>query len=353
MKKFLFVVFIFAGYILLIELVCRGWIHFRGDALQRAALVLQGDDRLGWRQKPELNTTFEKTSVITDKAGFRMNSEKNQQLSDAQILVLGPSSAFGWGVEDSETYSRILQKETGLNVFNAGQIGFGVEQGLRLWEEFIAAKNLRYVIIAYGVNDIDRYRFYGANGSSDEDFFRQPESSRLNVLERVSFPSAFINLASRAINEVRLLWPCPPQKVPELRATPERWQQKMNELAEMVSQAGATPVFLSSAFYFSRQVDESLNSKSDELYAKSARAAADGMCSDARAYFGEARSFEPYRIRRDLEIINESLKSLSSKWTVVEIHKLLDAKNDFVDPIHPSPAGHLKIARSLSPVVFK
>ena len=353
MKKVLFFVLIFASYILLIELICRGWIHFKGDALQRASLILQGDTHLGWRQKPELNATFEKTSVITDKAGFRLDSEKNQQLADAQILVLGPSSAFGWGVEDAETYSRILQKETGLKVFNAGQIGFGVEQGLQLWEEFITAKNLRYVIIAYGVNDIDRYRFYGASGSSDEDFFRQPESSRLTALESVSFSSAFVNLSSRAINEVRLLWPCPPQKVPELRATPAHWQQKMNELAEKISESGAKPIFLSSAFFFSRPADESLNSKSDELYAKSARAAIGGLCSDSRAYFREARGFEPYRIRRDLDILNKSLKSLAAKWTLVEIHNLLDTKNDFVDPIHPSPAGHLKIARSLSAVVFK
>lgn len=282
-----------------------------------------------------------------------MSSENHLESLNADVLVLGPSSAFGWGVADSETYSRILQKETGLKVFNAGQIGFGIEQGLKLWDEFKSGKNLRYVIIAYGVNDIDRYRFFGANGSSDEDFFRQPEGSRLNFLEKINFPSAFINLSSRAVNEVRLLWPCPPQKIPALRATPERWLQKMDELAEKISQSGAIPVFLSSAFFFSQQADESLSSKSNELYVKSARAAADGACSDSRKYFAEARSYEPFRIRRDLEIINKALRGLASKWTLVEIHQTLDTKNDFVDPIHPSPAGHLKIARSLSPVVFK
>ena len=188
---------------------------------------------------------------------------------------------------------------------------------------------------------------------SDEDFFKLPSKSRLSFFESVNIPLAFWSLLTRAVNEARWLWPCPPVKVPELRSQPQLWIKKINLLAESISETGAIPVLLSSAFLFNEKLNEDLSRKSNELYNLSALQSSQGHCSEARSLFLQARQFEQHRIQKDLTAINEGLRSLNAKWNVVEIQNLLNSKEDFVDPIHPSELGHQKIARALGAIMLK
>jgi hypothetical protein len=77
---------------------------------------------------------------VTDSNGFRTDDETSDDASGTpqvvEVLVLGPSSAFGWGVEYHETYAVVVARTAGQGLLNASQVG-------------------------YGINDIDRFRFSG------------------------------------------------------------------------------------------------------------------------------------------------------------------------------------------------
>lgn len=300
-----------------------------------------------------MDTKLENKSVYSDEQGFRRTQISKSPAGYSDVLVLGPSSTFGWGVTFEETYSHLIQNSTSFSVFNAGQIGFGIEQGLRLWQQLKKNSNYKYVVIAYGVNDIDRFRFFGANGLSDEDFFKSPTTNQLNAFEKVETSSALWALLGRAYAEMNAIWPCPPFQVPLPRVSPEKWLMKVNQLAESIAETGATPILISSAFHFDEKPHKKYLDMNENLYSKSAEAARIGECSKARHYFQEARQYEIYRVRNDIDSINSKLRALNKKWPVVEIQELLNTKEDFFDPIHPSISGHQKIARALTAVMLK
>ncbi len=338
-----------------VELISSFWISHRSDALQRAKVILRMDPQLGWRQKPDLVTEFENSPVVTDAGGFRQNPSLPAQLKDSEVLVLGPSSAFGWGVNYSETYAGRLPELTGLKVFNASQIGYTVAQGERLWEQLKSgSEKLQYVVLSYGVNEVDRFRFFGVNGVSDDAFFSLPESARFHALEKYNISLSFWALFLRAFSEGQTLWSCPSVTSPDLRVQPEFFEKKMNALAEKITAAGGRPVIVSSALLFLNQPqDPSLMNKSDELYGRSATEAGQGNCREAARLYREAHQYEQFRIKRDIARINEAVLRLSQKWPVAVVHDKLNTKEDFVDPIHPSGAGHEKIARALVQVMVK
>ena len=138
-----------------------GWV---GDGLDVAKVVLRPDSNLGWRQKENFDGKFMEKELKTNSFGFR---EKKENFSEGvfKIALLGPSSAFGWGVELKDTYAKVLERELGksrkVEVFNLGQIGFSSWQGTQLIrEEWFKINTADLILIAYGVNDIDRHRFY-------------------------------------------------------------------------------------------------------------------------------------------------------------------------------------------------
>lgn len=353
MKKIILNIFVWVVCLGIIEGFSSYWVKNNRNALIRASTVLWSDSEYGWRQRFNLNTQFENSHVKTDAQGFRQPIEGVSLMEKSDVLVLGPSSAFGWGVEYNETYSFLLQDLAKMSVFNAGQIGFGVEQGHILWKQIRdSGAKFKFVIISYGVNDIDRFRFFGANGISDDKFFQLPPNERLGLLESVNVPSAFWWLLVHGMNETKFLWPCPPKTVPEVRLSVQAWIEKMDSLATEVAKTGARPVLLSSAFLFKNLTfgDDTLE-KSEEAYKQSAALAEQGKCGESRQQFVQARQTEFYRIKSDLSGLNNGLKTLSKKWNVVEIHDLVTEQEDFVDPIHPSLKGHEKIARALAEIV--
>lgn len=310
---------------------------------------------MGWRQSSNLDLKFEGAQVVTDDSGFRVWTGSDAILQNSEVLVLGPSSAFGWGVEARDTYSSVLQNISKLRVFNAGQIGFGIKQGQILWKKIQEKRThpFKYVIISYGVNDIDRFRFYGNSELSDIEYFNSNFKNEPTVFEKINFNSSFYNLLTRAISEVQMLWPCPPETELSLRLPISQWALELDKLSEDIKKTGAQPILLTSPFLFSNPIKNSdnLGGESDKYYKLSAVEARNSYCSKSRQYLIKAKGYEPYRIKRDVEKINTQTIQLGVKWSVVSVHEQLIDKNDFVDPIHPSKLGHEKIAHALYNVI--
>lgn len=105
-----------------------------------------------------------KTGLSFDQNG--RISPGRESLDDSRpIFVLGDSHAMGWGVNDDETFSHLLEAALRIPVYNLGVSSYGtvreIERGL-LHPEF---KEARCVIISYDWNDKRENITYLENGA--------------------------------------------------------------------------------------------------------------------------------------------------------------------------------------------
>jgi lysophospholipase L1-like esterase len=95
------------------------------------------DPLLGWVHEPGQEGIFEtpqfRTTVRINENGLRDRSHAYKRQNDVErILVLGDSFAWGYGVEESERFSQLLEKSMDVEVINAGVSGYSTDQEL-LW----------------------------------------------------------------------------------------------------------------------------------------------------------------------------------------------------------------------------
>jgi len=117
------------------------------------------DALLGWAHQPGQEGIFEtpqfRTSVRINENGLRDRQHSYEQQSDTErILVLGDSFAWGYGVEESERFSQLLEKGLGVEVINSGVSGYSTDQEL-LWYQNEGIKyETDLVIVVLAGNDV-------------------------------------------------------------------------------------------------------------------------------------------------------------------------------------------------------
>jgi hypothetical protein len=171
MKHALIWILVTALWMIPLEWITRAFVRSHGDSLQAARLIQRPDESLGWRQRSDLDTSFQGRPLKTGLLGLRAAEALPVH---SRVWVLGPSSAFGWGVGQGETYSDFLQRELGSPVVNAGEIGYSIIQGEKLYgalRDQLKLSSPAFVVIAFGINDVDHFRFFGKNGPTDEQSF--------------------------------------------------------------------------------------------------------------------------------------------------------------------------------------
>ena len=117
------------------------------------------DSVLGWAHKPGQEGNFEtpefRTVVRINENGLRDRQHSYERQNDTErILVLGDSFAWGYGVEESERFSQLLEKSLDVEVINAGVSGYSTDQEL-LWYK---SEGIKYetdlVILVVAGNDV-------------------------------------------------------------------------------------------------------------------------------------------------------------------------------------------------------
>ena len=96
------------------------------------------------------NIEFE-TTITFDELGRFSNHPVND--NNKGIAVLGDSFAMGWGVNDNETFSYLLEKKINRPVYNLGVSGYGTIRELVRLEESDLLSKIDTVIIQYCYND--------------------------------------------------------------------------------------------------------------------------------------------------------------------------------------------------------
>ena len=101
-----------------------------------------------------------RTAYHVNRAGLR---DREDALVKPQAIVLGDSFAMGWGVEQDDAFAKVLERQTGMPVLNAGVSSYGTAREFRLLER-LDTSALRYLIIQYCENDGEENRAYIKSG---------------------------------------------------------------------------------------------------------------------------------------------------------------------------------------------
>jgi len=117
------------------------------------------DSLLGWAHEPGQEGIFEtpqfRTVVRINENGLRDRQHLYEPGNDVErILVLGDSFAWGYGVEESERFSQVLEKSLDVEVINASVSGYSTDQEL-LWYRNEGIKyETDLVILVIAGNDV-------------------------------------------------------------------------------------------------------------------------------------------------------------------------------------------------------
>jgi len=337
------------------EYSARFWIRGFGDPLDRARLVMEPSERYLWRMRPQFSGKFEKANLLTNENGFRIDDKQIAGSAEppaaVEWLVLGPSSAFGWGVEYDETYAALAAKARGKGLLNASQVGYGISQGLRVYEDHRESwkLNSKTVFIAYGVNDVDRFRFFGPIGISDREAFARSDALEQLRLEKWIYRFAFSGLLMRAMQEGAVRLGCPGKSKFEIRESEEGFLSSLATLIDQVKADGHQAVVIDSPFRYPFETDIRLAELATAQFAAAHEAANAGNCDEAKRQFELARSNEPHRVALAISSVNKRLKEMATTkgFKLVEASKMVSAADDFVDPIHFSVKGNKLIGEGV------
>lgn len=381
------------------ELAARAWIHAYGNALDITKPVLEADAELGWRQRPQLHTSFLNEPLTTDASGFRVVPGA-ANAGRAQILVLGPSSTFGWGVGDPQTYSAQLQallaSSTQATVINAGEIGYSSWQGVALLHSnYLSQVRPAAIVIAYGVNDIDRYRFYFQSDKTDAQEFDAPESPYAVDAYDLLSDSALLTVLSDAAGSVRSsdLSDLVAQPVDTERVPIDEFQENVESLVSLARSRGARPILVTTATDIptpsvlpsaqaltraSALLEQAAAQWREKNYAAASSSAAQAMqldpnapdphyyaaalaqqagnAQEAQRQFDQARSLEEYRVAEEVARYNAVVRAIGARTDtpVLDLDALFAGKDRsalFVDPIHFSATGNALIASALRAIL--
>ena len=356
-------------------------ITYYGTPFDKVIGLLKPDIELGWIQKSRLDTNFIGSSVKTNDKGFRANSLKFDNTYN--ILILGPSSAFGWGVELEETYPHLLEGKLNslggnkYKVYNASVIGFSSKQGEILWNKYFKDSTFDAVILAYGINDIDRHRFFFRSNDSDTALFAKRIQRISYLKEEFIYSSSFFRAINIFLRWGILNYGCPKIELPLSKRLSRA--ETLNAFKNIITSARKnniktyilnTPynfetngrlekqlVKLDHSKYNAKKFKEAKNYYEDLVkehqtsdvpyYYLSQIALQEGNCFDSRNYFRKALSAEKYRLVENIDTINESLHDLAKEEKImyIDANKSISMTEDyFLDTVHPSIKGHQVLA---------
>jgi len=182
----------------------------------RKSSYYRKDERVGWLPQKNVNGKHDQpgrftTSFRTNSRGLRDKEYPVRKPIDRQrIVVLGDSHTWGWGVNDGEIYTEILESLLDrTDVINLGVTGFNTRQEF----DYLKMEGMLYgpdlVILAFCMNDFTESFIHKAKSDSvprepppvqDTSIFQSAKRFLLDHSALYSFVVDRINTEKRLIN---------------------------------------------------------------------------------------------------------------------------------------------------------
>ena len=99
------------------------------------------------------NPEFKTVVTFTEKG--RLHPNQIIDVSKKGIAIVGDSHAMGWGVNDSETFSNLLQKQTDKPIYNLAVSSYGTFREIKRLVNSDLIDTIDTVIIQYCNNDLE------------------------------------------------------------------------------------------------------------------------------------------------------------------------------------------------------
>jgi len=146
------------------RLVQQVYRHFNRALIQFDPACAQYDAGLTYTLKPG-TCTFEnlefRTEVRVNRLGLR---DDKAALERPEVIVLGDSHAMGWGVQHEQTFARVLARQSGAKVLNAGISSYGTAREVMLLDR-LDVSSLRVLVVQYSDNDLLENRAFRDHGN--------------------------------------------------------------------------------------------------------------------------------------------------------------------------------------------
>ena len=118
--------------------------------------LYSGDPGYDWRLKPNLD--LQRVPHLEEGTSFSVQVNENglrdgpMPSSEPWVLALGCSTTFGWGVNNEDVWTEVLEERLGMPVVNAGIPGHSTVQGMAWGKEWMA-HSPSVVLLGWGLRD--------------------------------------------------------------------------------------------------------------------------------------------------------------------------------------------------------
>jgi hypothetical protein len=117
---------------------CRREMHMRNcNVFQFYREHTRFHPRLGYWTRPNLDLQFNDDEfsihIKTNSLGFR---DDEASVNGAEVLLLGDSFCFGWGVEEPQSCAAVFEASSGIQTLNMGISGYSTLQEFLLLQEY-------------------------------------------------------------------------------------------------------------------------------------------------------------------------------------------------------------------------
>jgi lysophospholipase L1-like esterase len=105
------------------------------------------------------NPEFETTLTFDDLGRKTPNRTSSKQ--ESGIAMIGDSFTMGWGVNDQETFSNVLQLKTDKPIYNLGVSSYGTDREIRRLIQSKLISKIDTIVIQYCENDLNENEAIG------------------------------------------------------------------------------------------------------------------------------------------------------------------------------------------------
>ena len=138
---------------------------------------------------------FEFDTTLTFRERSRINKNQVKFRNNEKIVVLGDSIGMGWGVNDQETFSSILERRINKEVKNLSVSSYGTVRELKSLFKTANYKDFDTIIIQYNDNDITENKYLDIEKTYSKKEYRdkilkEKDINNLNFILR-NFKSTF------------------------------------------------------------------------------------------------------------------------------------------------------------------
>ena len=314
------------------------------------------DPLLGWRNKPGLkksaNVSNRRINIRINSLGFRSPPIKRIKPSGTiRIVVLGDSFTWGWGVDQDETYSMVLenilnQRKTSnskFEVINTGVTGYSTDQEYLLLKNEGLNLNPDIVVLFVYFND-----FLG-NATAIHNETPKPvfvEKNEEVLLENVPVPYLVPGEGGKWIMRPRgELMRCTLYRVLATRGMTRDWSRKFLHnsrlafLEKKERKGKANPVEIIITKYLLKQIHQTCNSNGIELLVV--------YCPELQSISGRDFENDQKQLEWFFKVGQESGFPIMDIRTKLKQNDLQNEQVCLPQNAHLNPLGHQVVADML------